>query len=346
MEIRSEDVQQISGQLQDDEARFLFEKRLLYSLTKDASYIRDIALSFPECQELREKASERADNFIFGAGTYGDVVSHLIPNHWLGILDNDRTRWGKKIGNVTIVPPETICEHPESHVFLAVRTSGKRYQDEILQQLLDLGVNESRIVRVDKVADQFFERRTQYFDLPELPHVKDEVFVDAGAFDGATSKDFADWAGDYQHIYAFEADPVSQPLCQSGLQKISTEKTTLIPCGVWNECTELRLNSIGPQRGQIDSAGTVRIRVTSIDHELVGKRVTFIKMDIEGAEMEALHGAEQIIREQRPKLAICLYHQYKDVIEIPKYLLSLIPGYRLYLRHYTFWDSETVLYAI
>lgn len=59
-----------------------------------------------------------------------------------------------------------------------------------------------------------------------------------------------------------------------------------------------------------------------------------------------MHGAEKTICSQRPKLAISLYHRLEDVIEIPKYLLSLIPDYRFYLRHYTFWDSETVLYAI
>lgn len=86
--------------------------------------------------------------------------------------------------------------------------------------------------------------------------------------------------------------------------------------------------------------------MTSIDEELEGKRVTFIKMDVEGAELAALQGAQHVIRKQHPKLAICVYHKPEDIIDIPSYILSLDPGYRLFLRHYSPFEDETVLYAI
>ena len=77
------------------------------------------------------------------------------------------------------------------------------------------------------------------------------------------------------------------------------------------------------------------------------ERVTFIKMDIEGAELESLKGAGRIIiREQKPKLAICVYHKKEDIFDIPEYILSLNPKYKLYLRHYTLGEWDTVLYAI
>ena len=74
--------------------------------------------------------------------------------------------------------------------------------------------------------------------------------------------------------------------------------------------------------------------------------ITFLKMDIEGSELAALRGAERIIREQRPKLAICVYHKPEDLREIPSLLLSYHPDYKLYLRHYSINETETVLYAI
>lgn len=345
MEINSADVQKICQALQDDESRFLFEKRLLYSLTGDAAYIRDIAMSFEELQPVRKQAEERTDNFIFGAGTYGDLLVHLAPGHFLGILDNDAAKWGNVLGGVTIVSPETIREHPESLVFLAVRKAGKRYQDDIAAQLRSLGVGDDRIIRVDRAADAFFQRRTQYFDLPALPHIADETFVDAGCWDGGTSLAFAEWAGTYRHIYAFEPDPERQAICRPVLERMKG-KATLLPYGAWSEQTELHFSSYGTMSNRIDPAGEMVVPVSSIDHGLAGERVTFIKMDIEGSELAALHGAEKTICSQRPKLAISLYHRLEDVIEIPKYLLSLIPDYRFYLRHYTFWDSETVLYAI
>lgn len=79
---------------------------------------------------------------------------------------------------------------------------------------------------------------------------------------------------------------------------------------------------------------------------LAGKRVTFLKLDIEGAEMEALRGAGQIIRTQKPKLAVSVYHRRDDIWRIPMLLLSYVPTYRFYLRVYSFTGKDTVLYAI
>lgn len=69
-------------------------------------------------------------------------------------------------------------------------------------------------------------------------------------------------------------------------------------------------------------------------------------MDVEGAEYEALKGAAEIIKNQHPVLAISLYHKPEDVFEIPKLILDIYSGYKLYLRHYSFSRHETVLYAI
>lgn len=92
--------------------------------------------------------------------------------------------------------------------------------------------------------------------------------------------------------------------------------------------------------------GAETVEVTSLDTELEGKEVTFIKMDIEGAELEALIGAESLIKKNRPKLAISIYHKMEDIIEIPQIILEYYPDYRLYLRHYSIITTETILYAI
>ena len=79
---------------------------------------------------------------------------------------------------------------------------------------------------------------------------------------------------------------------------------------------------------------------------LYGEKVTMIKMDIEGYELKALMGAKQIIKEQKPKLAICAYHTFSHLWEIPLLIKSLNPDYKIYLRHHTNLDCETVCYAI
>ena len=77
-----------------------------------------------------------------------------------------------------------------------------------------------------------------------------------------------------------------------------------------------------------------------------GDKVTFIKMDVEGAELESLKGAEKTIRRDKPKLAICIYHKPEDMWTIPLYIKELVPEYKLYIRHHSSGVCETVLYAV
>jgi hypothetical protein len=72
----------------------------------------------------------------------------------------------------------------------------------------------------------------------------------------------------------------------------------------------------------------------------------YIKMDIEGWEMNALKGAENLIKTLKPKLAICVYHKPNDFLEIYNYIKELNPNYKIYLRHYTEGVVETVMYFI
>lgn len=71
-----------------------------------------------------------------------------------------------------------------------------------------------------------------------------------------------------------------------------------------------------------------------------------IKMDIEGSELKALKGAALTIKEHHPILAVCVYHKKEDLVTIPQYIKSLCPKYRLYLRNYSRYSQELVLYAV
>ena len=84
----------------------------------------------------------------------------------------------------------------------------------------------------------------------------------------------------------------------------------------------------------------------SIDNVCWEDKVTFIKLDIEGSELEALRGAEKIIRRDKPRLAISIYHKPQDYFEIPLYIKELVPEYKLYIRHHKFNKNDTVVYAI
>lgn len=76
------------------------------------------------------------------------------------------------------------------------------------------------------------------------------------------------------------------------------------------------------------------------------ERVTMIKMDIEGSELEALRGARKTICRDKPRLAVCIYHKAEDMTEVPLYIKELVPEYRLYVRHHSKEIGETVFYAV
>lgn len=86
------------------------------------------------------------------------------------------------------------------------------------------------------------------------------------------------------------------------------------------------------------------IETVALD-ELIDERVTFLKMDIEGAEAEAIKGAKNMIQKDKPKLAICIYHKPNDLWEIPLMIHELVPEYKMYIRHMGIRCYGTILYA-
>ncbi len=96
----------------------------------------------------------------------------------------------------------------------------------------------------------------------------------------------------------------------------------------------------------VSEKGNTRIQVFALDKVKECQDAGFIKMDIEGSEMEALKGAEKIILRNKPKLAICIYHKAADYYQIPLYLQTLVPEYKFYVRHHFYGYSETALNAV
>ena len=97
---------------------------------------------------------------------------------------------------------------------------------------------------------------------------------------------------------------------------------------------------------QISDIGTSNINANSLDNVLFDAvPATFIKIDIEGAELKTIEGAENIIKKYRPKLAICAYHKGDDIFEIPLAIKKLVLEYILYLRQHSDSLLDTVLYA-
>lgn len=186
----------------------------------------------------------------------------------------------------------------------------------------------------------------QYMDVYDP--VPGEVVIDSGSFDASTAVSFLKWGGvAIDEIYTLEACPDNFDQCELTIAEAGTDRIKLIKRGTWSERTELKLsdNDTDTAGAMISDVGTVDILVDSIDNMMGDKKVTFIKMDVEGAELESLKGAKKTILRDHPRLAICIYHKPSDIYEIPEYILSLDSRYRFYVRHYSTNEYETVLYA-
>ena len=81
------------------------------------------------------------------------------------------------------------------------------------------------------------------------------------------------------------------------------------------------------------------VRINNIE------KVDFIKLDVEGCELAALMGSFETILKHKPKLAICIYHKTQDLWEIPEYIKSIMPKYKLYIDHFTINHEESILFA-
>ena len=124
----------------------------------------------------------------------------------------------------------------------------------------------------------------------------------------------------------------------------------IIQKGVGSENTYMYVNKMGTtdaSGNMLGQDGTKKIQVVTLDDDL-SEPVTLIKMDIEGAEQDALKGSVRHIREEHPKLLICVYHNNRDIFEIPKWLYQVRDDYRLFLRSngWQYGPSEIVLFAL
>jgi FkbM family methyltransferase len=178
-----------------------------------------------------------------------------------------------------------------------------------------------------------------------------EIFVDGGAYTGDTASAFMEKNVKWERIYSFEPDPKNYEKAILSLQKYANVE--LVQKGLWREDTELSFASNSANMagssfviGANDSK--TRVPVTSLDAFFADKAAlpTFIKLDIEGAEKEALLGAQEIIRQNKPKLAVCAYHKPEDIYELPQTILNIRDDYRFCLRQHAFGCYDTVLYAV
>lgn len=181
----------------------------------------------------------------------------------------------------------------------------------------------------------------QYFE--DFLSLSNEVFVDAGGFDGDTTELFCERYPDYRAVFLFE--PSAKNMRDAKTRLAQRHGISFIEQGISDQPGTLWFNPDAGSASAVSAAGSSSIEVTTLD-QAVTQPVSFIKMDLEGWEMQALAGAQRHIREDHPKLAISVYHSAADFHRIPDYIASIRQDYDLYLRHYTQGWSETIMYFV
>ncbi len=337
----------------DDVSKNIYDNLVFFRLTGRYKFIHKIVINC--CSEskneygisdlIEENRTEQNDKIIlFGAAPFADAVYTYLDEFGIrinGIVDNDKNKQGLRFGyeEFEIQSPKTVVPQNLNAKYL-VTAIDYFVKESIKKELLEYGVKKENIV----FALTYYG--TQYFDDSVIKPKEQEVFLDCGSLDCITCLRFREWVGgNYNLIYSFEPDLDNLENCKKNIEKYNLQNIELLPYGVWDKKDELHFFSA---RGgsSISNKGEKIIKTISIDEVLNGEEATFIKMDIEGAELNALIGAKETIKKWHPRLAISIYHKPEDLIEIPEYIRELDPNYKFYLRHYSSSLFESVLYAI
>jgi FkbM family methyltransferase len=173
----------------------------------------------------------------------------------------------------------------------------------------------------------------------------EETYVDGGSYDGDTIRLFIDRVGGrFERVYAFEPDPRTF----AALRRNFADEPRVQPinAGLHRQTGNLRFRDDGSRGAIFADDGEIDMAVTTIDDVIGEGQVTFIKMNIEGAEIDALNGARRTIRRWLPKLAISAYHRPNDLWQIAQLIREISSRYDLFLRQHDGGVIETVLYAL
>ena len=348
------DYSKLRELLLDEESKKIFDARVEYMQTEDTvTFIKKMHGLYGSYQYsmLDDFLGDRKQTplVIFGAGYEGEIAVEILRHtkyaSWMyAFCDNNRELWGKTKCNLPIVSIYDLLKGKKEYVFILASWT---YNIHFLRQLQRLNIPQRNIFVAPYGGFLFAKRGWQYFDV--FQPTEHEVFVDAGAYDGMTSKDFLLWCqGKYNKIFMFEPNADMEYFCLSNLE--ISDNVEFRGKGLWTKDTYLKFNnsqdSSSVEEVPCNSKEYDFVQVCSIDSELKDENVTFIKMDIEGSELKALQGAQKTIKSLKPRMAISVYHKLDDIINIMDYLFKLNPEYRYYLRHYSACQWETVLYAI
>jgi len=364
-----ERIAELTQLLQDERSKQVFWTRLKADINPTWRSLRELILAcgiFSDASvrtmtdiwlRVKQASAEGKPLFLYGAGEVATGYVNLFRNEGVsfsGFCDSYRCG-GEHCGKPIISPAKMV---EQLHDGLVLITTAK-YHSEIASMLRELGVGDGKILHCfETIGDaELKSAPEQYFEFPELIP-RGSVFVDGGCFDGADSIRFSNAvSGAYSKIVAFEPDGKNRKRCEARFREAGINRAEVISACLSDQNGTLPFSENGTGGSHLILDERVPVNVLRVEGELqtevcvtaldtfMDTPVGMIKLDIEGAELSALHGMRETIRRDRPFMAVCVYHLRGDVLAIMNELNRLVPEYRFWLRHYSASLSETVLYA-
>ena len=293
-------------------------------------------------EELVSKFGKN-NTIIVASSAFDKIRSQLIS---YGFDEGSIYLFNFAFMNLEYTDKEFVYDHMDDFERVYSRLADTKSK-EIYKHILNYKItkDEKYLISMQKYVD---DEHYQYFDNGLIEFRDDEVFLDIGAYTGDTYKVFSELYSKYNKYIAFEADCRVYEVLKETVEK-GKDNIILYNYAAWDKEDNLYFEEnpgstrVGAELTEIDNI----VKGIRLDDLIDGEKVSFVKMDIEGAEYNALLGMEHLIKNNRPILAICVYHLRDDYYKITDYIETLVPGkYKYFFRQYRYTPTETVCYAI
>ena len=332
------ELKTIYDRLQDEKSKNIFTNRLQMYITQDKRYL--FAENNDKITGLIFSHKPDIPIIIYGTGGIADNVFNSL-DQFISVACFCDEQYDKDSfhNGLPVISIDELTSNYKNSVVLILSDN---HQMAIIRNLMRHGFKRDQIITLALPG-------IEYFDLPCFVPSENEIFVDAGGYDGDTVRKFLTWCNRrYKKIYVFEPDIENCKKLRATIINEKINNVEIYEQGVWNKKERLYFDNNGDNISHITADGKTQIIVDTIDNMVGDEAVTFIKLDVEGAELEALEGAKETIERNRPRIAVCIYHKPEDFIKIPLYIINNFPYYKLYIRKYSHaWNYyDTILYAV
>jgi FkbM family methyltransferase len=314
---------------------------------KQAARIEDLEVLSPEAAVERFGDRLVLAVTIWKAGARFHDIRERLRGMGAHVVSNFQLAWAYP----DLLLPWWFLDHPRRLL---------EHREQILELAERLADDESRLELLAHVRfrltldfDSLPSTKTNGYFPPDVigalpPAIS---FVDCGAYDGDTLREFLDVQGErFARAIAVEPDPRNRArleACVEDLPAPLRQRIDIIGAAVGAEAGTARFQAAGNVGAALSATGDDTVQVVTLDDAAAPlSDPLYLKFDVEGAELAALRGAEKLIRERGPRLAVCAYHRPADLWEIPLRLAALRPDYRLYLRTHGDDGADLVCYAV